>query len=58
MLKVNETPVKTARNFEINNIELKDIEIPTNLKKFDTVVEGAESCLSYLMDDALSSRRG
>ena len=33
-LKLNNTPVRTSRNFGINNIELKDIELPENLKEF------------------------
>ena len=28
MIKLNETPVRTARNFNINNIKLENIEIP------------------------------
>ena len=26
-LKLNETPIRTSRNFNINNIKLEDIEI-------------------------------
>ncbi len=36
-LKVNETPLRTSRNFGINNIKLTDVELPTNPKKFETV---------------------
>lgn len=36
-IKVNETPVRTSRNFRINNIKLDDINIPTNLEKFKNV---------------------
>ena len=28
MLKINETPVRTSRNFNINNIKLEDVEMP------------------------------
>lgn len=34
-LKLNETPVRTARNFNINNIKLKDIKYIVDLKKFN-----------------------
>lgn len=37
MIKLNETPVRTARNFNINNIKLKDINIPEDIKTFDNV---------------------
>lgn len=37
MLKLNETPVRTSRNFNINNIKLNDIEIPEIIKDFDNV---------------------
>jgi len=33
-LKINETPVRTSRNFNINNIKIKDIEIPTKITEF------------------------
>lgn len=36
-IKVNETPVRTSRNFRINNIKIENIEIPENLSKFDKV---------------------
>ena len=30
ILKINETPVRTSRNFNINNVKLEDIQIPEN----------------------------
>ena len=36
-LKVNETPVRTCRNFEINNIKLTDVKIPENSKEFKNI---------------------
>lgn len=36
-LKLNETPVRTSRNFNINNIKLENVNIPENIKKFDNV---------------------
>lgn len=36
-LKVNETPVRTSRNFNINNAKLKDIEIPSTIGEFNNL---------------------
>ena len=36
-LKINETPVRTSRNFNINNAKLKDIDIPETIGKFENV---------------------
>ncbi|MGN1271322.1 MAG: SufB/SufD family protein [Clostridia bacterium] len=43
-LKLNNTPVRTSRNFGINNIELKDIELPENLKEFKNIEIINEGC--------------
>jgi len=37
ILKVNETPIRTSRNFNINNIKLENVEIPENIEKFENV---------------------
>lgn len=34
---LNETPVRTSRNFLINNIKLEELEIPSELKEFNNV---------------------
>lgn len=36
-LKLNETPLRTSRNFRINNITLENIEIPKNIKAFKNI---------------------
>lgn len=36
-LKLNETPVRTSRNFGINNIKLEQIELPEHVTKFENV---------------------
>lgn len=36
-VKLNETPVRTSRNFNINNIKLENIEIPETIPKFENV---------------------
>lgn len=38
MLKVNETAVRTSRNFKINNVKLEDIKLPEQVSKFKSVV--------------------
>ena len=35
-VKLNETPVRTSRNFQINNLKL-DIDIPTKIKEFENI---------------------
>ena len=37
MLKLNETPVRTSRNFNINNIRLENINVPKVVEKFENV---------------------
>lgn len=37
MIKLNETPVRTSRNFNINNIKLENIEVPENIPSFENV---------------------
>ena len=37
MLKLNETPVRTSKNFNINNIEIEDTNINGNIGIFDNV---------------------
>lgn len=37
MIKLNETPVRTARNFNINNIKIENIEFPENISTFENV---------------------
>ena len=36
-LKLNETPVRTSRNFNINNIKLENISIPKKIEEFENV---------------------
>ena len=36
-LRLNETPVRTARNFRINNIKLENIEVPEVIPSFENV---------------------
>lgn len=36
-LKLNETPVRTAKNFRINNIKLENIEVPEVIPTFENI---------------------
>ncbi len=36
-MKLNETPVRTSRNFNINNIKLENIEIPQKVVSFENI---------------------
>ena len=36
-LKINETPRRTSRNFNINNIKLENIEIPEKIEEFKNI---------------------
>ena len=36
-LKLNEAPVRTAKNFRINNIKLENIEVPEVIPTFENV---------------------
>ena len=36
-LKLYETPVRTAKNFRINNIKLENIEVPEVIPSFENV---------------------
>ena len=37
MLKINETPVRTSKNFNINNVKLDNINIPEDIGNFNNV---------------------
>ena len=67
-LKLNETPVRTSRNFNINNIKLENIEVPEEIEKFENVqimgesskIKIEEKCskleLSYGLNDFLTNQ--
>ena len=42
-IKLNETPVRTSRNFNMNNIKLEDIKIPDKVGSFDSVYINCET---------------
>ena len=36
-IKLNETPVRTAKNYQINNINIENFEFPKNIEKFKNI---------------------
>lgn len=70
MLKINETPVRTSRNFNINNIKLEDGIIPKNIRSFrnlDIINESSKILidnnvnlkkLTYGLNESLESLNG
>ncbi len=45
-MKLNETPVRTSRNFNINNIKLENIEIPQQIESFENVEKIGENTIT------------
>ena len=44
MITLNETPVRTARNFNINNIKIEEYKMPKIIEKFqNTKITGANA---------------
>lgn len=43
MIKLNETPVRTSRNFNINNIKLENVSVPEEIKEFEKVQVSGDS---------------
>ncbi len=50
-LVVNETPVRTSRNFLINNITLNDVIIPDNLEEFSSIEFDSENAKIDRLDN-------
>ena len=46
-MELNETPVRTSRNFNINNIKLDNIEIPKKIPTFNKKTVTIDSNLLY-----------
>lgn len=66
-IKLNETPVRTSKNFSINNIQLKDKEIPNKIGEFENtkitnqntkiqIEEGNNIELTYGLGDILTNQ--
>ena len=36
-LKLNETPIRTAKNYGINNIKLENINVPENISNINGI---------------------
>ena len=51
MLKVNETPVRTARNFRINNMKLENVTIPQKFSEFNSLEVLCDDTKVKITDD-------
>ena len=48
MIKLNESPVRTSKNFKINNITLENFEMPNIIKKFENIsITKSNSLIEY-----------
>lgn len=50
-IKLNETPVRTSRNFNINNIKLQDVKLPENVSEFKNVLIKNDTSKIVVTDD-------
>ena len=65
-LKINEAPIRTSRNFNINNVKLENINIPNEIKNFENVIIPEENLkveneisnisLTYGLSDVLTEQ--
>ena len=53
-IKINETPVRTSRNFRINNIKLENIDIPEKIDAFENITIKANNISSELDKNILT----
>ncbi len=54
-IKLNETPVRTSRNFNINNIKLEDVKISNPIENFDNITINSET--SKIQVEKLSNNK-
>lgn len=50
-ISLNQTPVRTARNFNINNIKLEDINIPEQISEFENVTISSDTSKVFINKD-------
>lgn len=53
-LKLNETPVRTSRNFRINNIKLENVDIPEKIDNFKNITIKANNISNKLDKNVLT----
>ena len=56
-LVLNETPVRTSRNFHINNIKLENINISDVSKRFDNVIIKNDSSKNIISNEVSSAKQ-
>ena len=53
MIKLNETPVRTSKNFNINNIKLENILLPEKITSFNNVTIKAKKSTTNIENEEL-----
>ena len=53
-VKLNETPIRTSRNFNINNIKLENVNLPTCINSFSNITINS-GCSKIMTDDMVSN---
>ena len=54
MIKLNETPVRTSKNFNINNIKLENIVLPEKITSFNNVTIKAKQSTANIENEELA----
>ena len=54
-LKLNETPIRTSKNFRSNNIVVKNVNIPEDIKQFNNLSIESNSS-EIIMDDKVENK--
>ena len=54
MIELNETPIRTSRNFNMNNIKLENICVPDKIEKFENVTIMGENSKIKIEDKCSS----
>ena len=55
-IKINETPVRTSRNFRVNNITINNIDIPNKLDEFKNIEIIAQNITTDCNKDSIWKR--
>lgn len=56
LLKLNETPVRTSRNFNINNIKLENVDIPDKVENFENITISGDTS-KVIIDSPIDKKK-
>lgn len=56
LLKLNETPVRTSRNFNINNIKLENVDIPDKVQNFENITISGDTS-KVIIDSPIDKKK-